>query len=289
MIIVTGATGHYGRQVVESLVRRMPASEVGVSVRDPEKASDLQGLGVRVSRGDFKDPSSLAASFDEADQVLIVSANVLGEEAIRLHGSAIQAAKTAGAKRILYTSQQAAGASSKVAFARDHAATEALLEASGLPFVSLRNGFYAESAFYQLGGMRESGKLRLPDDGPVSWTVRNDLAEAAAIALTDTSLFDGITPPLTGSTTYTFADVARISSEILGREIVRETVSEDDYRQGALSRGYPEPMVSMLITMFQAIRDGEFNVVDPTLEKVLGRQPMSMDQVLAPFLTVDGR
>ena len=289
MIIVTGATGHYGRKVVESLVGRLPASEVGVSVRDPEKAANLRGLGVRVSRGDFKDPSSLAASFDGADQVLIVSANVLGEEAIRLHSNAIQAAKTAGAKRILYTSHQAASASSKVAFARDHAATEVLLRSSGLPFVSLRNGFYAESAFYQLGGMMESSKLRLPEDGPVSWTVRNDLAEAAAIALSDTSLFDGITAPLTGSTTYTFADVARIASEVLGREIVRETVPEEEYRQGALSRCYPEAMVGMLVTMFQAIQDGEFDVVDPTLEKVLGRKPMSMDQVLAPFLTNDGR
>ena len=135
----------------------------------------------------------------------------------------------------------------------------------------------------------ESGKLRLPEDGPVSWTVRNDLAEAAAIALSVNSLFDGITAPLTGSTTYTFADVARIASEVLGREIVRETVPEQEYRQGALSRGYPEAMVSMLVTMFQAIQDGEFNVVDPTLEKVLGRKPMSVDQVLAPFLTDDGR
>lgn len=289
MIIVTGATGHYGRKVVESLVSKMPASQIGVSVRDPGKAATLQALGVRVTKGDFKDPASLAASFDGAEQVLIVSANVLGEEAIRLHENAIQAAKAAGAKRILYTSHQAASGSSKVAFARDHAATEALLESSAVAFASLRNGFYAESAFYQLGGIKESGQLRLPEDGPVSWTVRDDLAEAAAAALSDSSLFDGITPPLTGSVTYTFADLAQIASAILGREIARETISEDAYRTGALSHGYPEPMVGMLVSMFQAIRDGEFNVVDPTLERVLGRKPMSMDQVLTPFLMNDGR
>ena len=289
MLIVTGGTGHYGRKVVESLVRRMPASQIGVSVRDSEKAATLQALGVRVTKGDFKDPASLAASFDGAEQVLIVSANVLGEEAIRLHENAIQAAKAAGAKRILYTSHQAASNSSKVAFARDHAATEALLKSSGVPFASLRNGFYAESAFYQLGGIKENGQLRLPEDGPVSWTTRDDLAEAAAAALSDPSLFDGITPPLTGSVTYTFADIAQIASAILGREIVRETISEEAYRTGALSHGYPEPMVGMLVSMFQAIRDGEFNVVNPTLERVLGRKPMSMDQVLTPFLMSDGR
>lgn len=109
-------------------------------------------------------------------------------------------------------------------------------------------------------------RLERCPSGPVSWTVRNDLAEAAAIAISDTSLFDGITAPLTGSTTYTFADVARIASEVLGREIVRETIPEEEYRQGALPRGYPEGMVRMLVRMFQAIQDREFDVVDPTLD-----------------------
>ena len=284
MIVVTGATGQYGRKVLESLLDKLPTSQVGVSVRDPDKASYLQAKGVRVRKADFKDPATLAASFDGAEQVLIVSANVLGEEAIRLHGNAIQAAKDAGVKRILYTSHQAASASSMVAFARDHAATETLLEASGIPFVSLRNGFYAESSLYQLGGIKETGKLRLPEDGPVSWTVRNDLAEVAVAALTDLNLFSGITAPLTASETLTFADIARLASEVLGREVVLELISDEEYRQNALSHGYPEPMVGMLVAMFQAIRNGEFNVVDPTMERVLGRNPTNMKEVLAPLL-----
>ncbi len=155
--------------------------------------------------------------------MLLVSANVLGDEALRLHGNAIQAAKDAGVKRILYTSHQAASPTSKVIFARDHAATEGLLKASGVPFVSLRNGFYAESSLYQLGGMKETGKLALPEDGPVSWTVRDDLAEAAVAALTDLSVFDGITAPLTAARTYTFTDVARIASDVLdSRDCARD-------------------------------------------------------------------
>jgi len=287
MIVVTGATGHYGRRVVEGLLTRLPASKIGVSVRDPKKAADLAAKGVRVHRASFDDPASLADAFDGAEQVLLVSANVLGNEALRLHGNAVQAAKDAAVKRILYTSHQAASPTSKVAFARDHAATEALLKASGVSFVSLRNGFYAESSLYQLGGLKETGKLALPEDGPVSWTVRDDLAEAGVAALTDLSLFDGITAPLTASRTYTFADFARMASGILGREISRETVSEEAYRIGALQRGFPEPLVGMLISMFEAIRDGEFDVVDPTLERVLGRRPMELEQFLAGFLLED--
>ncbi len=104
MIVITGATGQYGRKVVEGLSSKMPASNLGVSVRDPEKAAGFAAQGIRVQKASFAEPATLAAAFDGAEQVLLVSANVLGEEAIRLHGNAIQAAKDAGVKRILYTS-----------------------------------------------------------------------------------------------------------------------------------------------------------------------------------------
>lgn len=285
MIVVTGTNGHYGRQVVAGLLEKLPSSQIGVSVRDTAKAADLAARGVRVIKGDFADATSLQAAFDGAEQVLIVSANVLGDEAIRLHRNAIQAATRAGAKRILYTSHQAASASSKVAFARDHAATEAILQDCGTPFVSLRNGFYTESAFYQLGGMKETGRLALPEDGPVSWTARNDLADAAVAALTDPSLFDGISAPLTAARTHKFADFASIASDVLDRAVVRDTISDDVYRANALQRGYPEAIVGMLLSMFEAIRDGEFNVVDPTLASVLGREPADLRSLLVPYLS----
>lgn len=285
MIVITGATGHYGRKVIEGLSSRVPASSLGVSVRDPEKATDLRAKGIRVEKASFAEPATLASAFDGAEQVLLVSANVLGDEAIRLHGNAIQAAKDAGVKRILYTSHQAASPTSKVAFARDHAATEELLKASGVDFVSLRNGFYTESSLYQLGGIQETGKLALPGDGQVSWTLRDDLAQAAVAALTDTSLFEGITAPLTASLTYTFAQIAQLASGILSREVAFKLISEESYRQAALQRGFPEPMVGMLLTMFGAIHDNEFNVVDPILEQVLMRKPGEYEAVLTPYLT----
>ena len=287
MIVVTGATGHYGRKVLEGLSSRVSASSLGVSVRDPEKAADFAAKGIRVEKASFTEPATLAAAFDGAEQVLLVSANVLGDEAVMLHGNAIQAAKGAGVKRILYTSHQAASPVSKVAFARDHAATEELLKASGVDFISLRNGFYAESCLYQLGGMQATGKLALPGDGRVSWTLRDDLAQAAVAALTDTSLFQGVTAPLTASRTYTFAEIARLASDILGREIVFESISEESYRQAALQYGFRETMVGMLLSMFEAIHDNEFNIVDLTLERVLMRKPAEFEAVLTPYLTKD--
>ena len=285
MIVITGATGQLGRLIVEGLLTQWPETQVGVSVRDPEKANDLEQRGVRVVKGDYSDPASLRGAFDGAEQVLIISGSTLGEEGVQQHGNAIQAAKNAGAKRILYTSHQAAGPTSAVTFARDHAATEALLLTSGVPFVSLRNGFYAESALYQLGGMKETGQLALPEDGPVSWTARADLAVAIVAALKNTSLFDGITPPLTASEAITFADVANLASEILQRKIGRVVVSEQEYRNAKLAKGYPERMVELLSSLFAATRALEFNVVDPVLERILKRKPVAMREVLQGFLS----
>lgn len=114
MIIVTGATGHLGHTIAEKLVDRVTVSEVGVSVRDPEKAADLKELGVRVRRGDFEDPESLRHAFEGATQVLIVSSNAgaSGGDPLAQHRSAIEAARAAGARRIVYTSHMAASASS---------------------------------------------------------------------------------------------------------------------------------------------------------------------------------
>ncbi len=286
MILVTGATGQLGRQIVEGLLKQLPGSQIAVSVRDEEKAEDFKQRGVSVRKGDFAQPATLPAAFAGAEEVLIISVNKFSDEATRQHANAIEAARTAGAKRILYTSHQAASpASAFVPCSQNHAPTEALLQSSGVSYVSLRNGFYAESALFQLGGLKPTGRISLPQDGPVSWTARTDLAEAAVAALTQPSLFDGISPPLTASEALTFEDVASLASEILGREITREIISDEAYRNGLIAHGLPALMADALGTLYTAARAGEFNVVDPTLERLLGRKPITMRSILQDFLT----
>ena len=284
MIVVTGATGEMGRLVVKNLLKRLPGAQIGISVRDPEKAEDLRQHGIRVCKGDFAEPASLLPAFEGAEQVLILSVNKMGEEAVRQHENAIGAARNAGVKRILYTSHRGADPSSAFAPCRDHAATEALLEVSGVPYVCLRNGFYAESALLQMGGIRETGKIALPEDGPVSWTARADLAEAAVRALVQLDLFDGISPPLTNSQTFDFDDIAKLATNILGRTVMRETISGEDYRTRLISHGVPEVLAHGLGGLYRASRAREFAVIDPTLERLLGRCPTAMNEVLTDFL-----
>ncbi|MET9316278.1 NAD(P)H-binding protein [Kribbella sp. NPDC003505] len=280
MIIVTGATGRLGRAVVDRLTERVPAAQLGVSVRDPDKAADLAAQGIRVRRGDFDDPDSLAYAFEGARQVLVVS----GPADPAPHRVAIDTAKTAGAERVLYTSHQAANPDSLFIATRGHAATEQDLLNSGVPFTALRNGFYASTPVFLVRSALETGELILPEDGPFSWTAHRDLADAAAIALTEPGRVDGITPPLTGPELFDYADVAAIASDLLGRKITRITVPDEQWRQVALGRGLPEFLVDLTLGIFAAARRGEFAVVDPALPALIGRPATTLREVLAAEL-----
>ncbi|MFB7502979.1 NmrA family NAD(P)-binding protein [Streptomyces broussonetiae] len=287
MIIVTGATGQLGRQIVERLLTRLPAARVGVSVRDPHKAQTFARQGVRVRQGSFTDAGSLAHAFEGASQVLVVSVDTMGEECVRQHRTAIEAAVAAGARRILYTSQMGAGATSHFQACRDHAVTEQILGACGVPFTSLRNGFYATSAAHFLGHAAQSGRLALPADGPVAWTAHADLADAAAAILADEGRFDGPTPPLTGGQALAFDDVAAIATQVTGRTFTRAITPDDQFREQMAGRGVPAEVADQLLGIFAASRAGEFATVDPTLATLLGREPLTLGAVLREQLSED--
>lgn len=283
MIIVTGATGQLGRAIVEQLVGRVPPGQVGVSVRDAAKAADLQALGVRVRSGDFDDPASLQHAFEGATQVLIVSSNAraYGGDTLAQHRTAIDAAHAAGAARVVYTSHMAASAASAFLPMLDHAATEAMLRQSGLAWTALRNGFYAASGIALMGDAMATGVLEAPTDGKTSWTAHADLAEAAAIILAGEGRYDGPTPPLTGSEALDLADLAGIAAGLLGHPVRREIITDAALRAKMTARGLPDRVADMTLGLYVASRSGEFAAVDPTLERLLGRPPLSMREVIA--------
>ncbi|MDO7888256.1 NAD(P)H-binding protein [Hymenobacter cheonanensis] len=288
MLVITGATGKLGSQVIEALLRlHVPAGRIVASMRDPQKATTLAAHGVVVRAGDFARPEGLATAFAGADQVLVVSPDKLGEEGRQLSRAAIAAARTAGARRVLYTSHMGAQADSPTqdqAFIKDHAAVEAFLAQAGLPYTALRHGYYAESALHHLGRGLETGELRLPEDGPVSWTTRADLAEADAVGLAHEGQLDGITPPLTALEAFTFADLAAIASELTGRPVKHVTLTDAQWADEKRAQGTPEHFVNIMLGTYRAMRRGDFAATDPTLAQVLGRQPLTMRDVLTGLL-----
>ena len=103
-LLVTGATGKFGTKVVDKLLETVPASQLAVSVRKPEKAEGFRARGVEVRHGDFDYPETLDSAFAGIDCLLIISADGDNETRIRQHGKAVTAAEHAGVKFIAYTS-----------------------------------------------------------------------------------------------------------------------------------------------------------------------------------------
>ena len=286
MLIVTGATGELGRRVVDHLLAHVPANGIGVSVRDPSKATALVKKGVRVRHGDYGDADSLRSAFEGAERVLLVSSNAAasGGDPRAQHRTAIDVAREVGVSRILYTSQISSAADSQFFPGRDHAATEAMLAASGLPWTALRHGFYASSgrAMNQRGF--DDGVMAAPADGKVSWTTHDDLAAADAALLAGVEEIDGPTPPLTAGDALDLADLAALAGDVLDRPVTREVLDDDEMRVRLRGRGMPDGAVAFLMGYFLAAWAGEFAPVDPTLERLLGRKARSMRSYLEEVL-----
>ena len=282
MIVVTGANGKLGRRIAELLLDKLPVGEVGVSVRDPAQAVALADRGARVRQGDFSNPGSLVSAFEDAMQVLLVSSNAraTGGDPLAQHRTAIDAAKTAGVQRIVYTSHMGVSPSSAFPPMRDHAATEAMLREAGIAWTALRHGFYASSLMMMVGDAATSGVLAAPQDGKVSWTAHRDLAAAAVAILTQEGRFDGPTPPLTASEALDLSDVASVLAEIHGRPVERQIITDDEQSSKMAARGIPANAIAVTLGLYRAARAGEFAAVDPTLATLIGRHPTTVREVL---------
>ena len=283
MIIVTGATGVLNGATVEYLLDRIPASRIGVSVRDPRRAQHLADQGIRVRQGSYDDAEALRDSFADAEQVLLVSSSDVTADVVVQHRTAIDAAVAAGAERILYTSAHGTGFDSPYPPLAIHAATEGHLAASGVAWTALRNGFYGDLG-QLLGPWRQTETIAMPADGPFSWVDRRDAAEAAATILTSDAQPDGPVD-LTLPSPVTLADFASAASELTGRRIERVVVNDEEWVSREMARGVSEPVARFTLSMFQATRGGHFSRPGSMLSQLLGREPRNIAEQLADQVT----
>ena len=280
MIVITGATGALNGATTDHLLRLVPADQLAIAVRTPARGARFAERGVQVRHADYAEPATLAGAFADADQLLLVSSSDPTADAVGLHRAAVEAAAAAGVGRILYTSHQGAHPDTPFGPGRDHAVTEDLLAAAGIPWTSLRNGFYAHSLAWLLGPWRETGVIRVPADGPVSWTAREDAAEAAAAILTADHAYDGPVT-LTAAESPTFSDIAEIAADVEGRHISFEVQDADEWIASQVAGGQQEFTARFLLGMYQAAAAGYFAGTDPLLGELLHRRPHTVHDALA--------
>jgi NAD(P)H dehydrogenase (quinone) len=280
-IVITGATGHLGRLVVESLLNRgVPAAGIVATGRRTEALADLAERGVVVRRADFDDEASLREAFAGADKLLLVSGSEVGQRA-RQHGNAISAAKAAGVQFIAYTSIARAD-SSTLLLAAEHLATEQLLAETGVSHVLLRNGWYIENYTGQLPVYLEHGIAGAAGDGKVSAATRADYAEAAAAVLTGEGHAGAVYE--LGGEPFTMTELASVVSAASGRTVTYTDLPLEQYQAVLVGAGLPEPVAAVYADGDRGVADGELLVEGNDLEKLIGRAPTPLADAVAASL-----
>lgn len=281
-ILVTGASGHLGRAIIDSLLEKgVAASRIVAGTRSPEKLSDLTARGLRTVKADFDDPDGLEKAFTGAGTVLIVSTDALDGAGTRLrqHKAAVAAAAKAGVKRLGYTSLPAAE-SSKVSFAPDHLGTEEAIKATGLPYLIFRNSWYQENLLMALPQALATGKWHTSaGDGKTAFVARDDIAAAIAGALANPPA-DSRTYTLTGTQAFTNAQVAELASRIFGKPVEVVNLTDEQLAGGIRAAGLPEAVIPTLVSFDTAIRAGDLGDITSEVETLSGRKPRSLEAYL---------
>ncbi|MEI9927672.1 MAG: SDR family oxidoreductase [Sphingomonas sp.] len=266
---VTGASGQLGRLVVSALAERAGPEAVAAIVRDPAASAARFPAGVAIRRGDYEQPDSLDAAFAGAERLLLISSNALGDR-VAQHRNAIEAARRAGVARIAYTSVLHAPVS-KLGLAEEHRQTEALIEASGIPFTLLRNGWYTENYTASISPALQHGAfVGSTRDGRISSAARPDYAEAAAVALLGDADSRAV-HELAGDDSYTLAEFAAELSRQAGRQIPYVDLPEAEYRAALVGAGLPAALAALLADSDAAAAHGALFDDSRALSRLIGR------------------
>ena len=282
-LLVTGAAGQLGQRVIAHLIEthRLEPAQIVAATRHPDKLSALAAAGVDVRRADFDEAASLSTAFAGVDRLLLISTDALDKPGRRLaqHKAAIEAARKAGVKQVVYTSMPNPE-SSVITFSADHLETERALAASGLGWAVLRNAWYMENLFMVLPAVLASGKwFASSGEGRIPYIIREDCARAAAGALVADRAVNA-RYDITGARGYTRAEVAGLVTQVSGKPIEVVQVSDEQLAQGLTAAGVPGAFVPMLVSFDTNTRLGHFDLVSEDVRKLTGRVPQGLPDFL---------
>ena len=293
-IVITGASGQYGRLATQGLIALGRAGDLILMSRTPEKLADMAALGCDVRYGDYDQPASMVAAMAGADKLLLISGTRVGARVVQ-HQAAVDAAVIAGVGHVVYTSFIGIDDPANPAEVRhDHIETERLIRASGLAFTFLRDAHYADAMILMAGpGVMASGQwIGNAGLGKEAMVWRDDCA-ACAVAVLAGEGHENRTYDITGPELQDFAEVTALMAELTG--VPLEYVAVDDDAQYAMfdAMGIPRRPVDDqyvgaipwnsddMVTFGAAIRGGFLAICSNDVERLLGRPARSVRQMIA--------
>ena len=283
MIAITGATGQLGRLVIDCLTKAgTPAASLVAAVRSPAKAADLAARGVQVRAADYENAGSPEAAFAGVQRVLLVSSSEIGRR-VAQHRNVIEAAKRRKVELLVYTSLLHAD-SSPLSLAGEHRETEAMIRASGLPFVILRNGWYTENHTASIPAALANGAFYgSAGQGRISSATRLDFAEAAARAVAGGAK-TGRIYELAGDEAHTLGELAAEISRQTGKAIPYVDLPEADYGAALRKAGLPEGLAAGLASWDADAAKGALFDNSGQLRELIARPTTSLAEAVRQAL-----
>ena len=274
-ILVMGATGNVGSQVVKQLADT--GANVRAAVRSPRKAESLKSERVSLTEFDTDKPETVEAAFQGVDKVFLLTPLV--PNMVELSANLVAAAKKAGVKHIIKSSGMGAEVEPGITLTRWHREAEKAIEASGIAFTFVRpNGFMQNYANFNEATIKTQNTFYLPvGDGKVSYIDTRDIAAVAVAALTQDG-HEGKAYEVTGLEAISNQEIAEIISQIVGRKINYVDVPEDAARSEMKQSGMPDVLIDMTMELYELYKAGYASDVTPTVEQVTGKKPISFVQ-----------
>lgn len=279
-IAVTGATGHLGHLVIESLLARgVTPGDITAIVRNEAKAASLAEKGIRLGVATYDDEAALTAALDGVDRLVLISGSEVGQR-LAQHTHIINAAKAAGVQFIAYTSLLNLD-TSELGLAPEHRGTEELLAKAGIEHALLRNGWYWENFASAIDSGRAVGKFfGAAGSAKVSGAARRDYAEAAAAVVTGEG-HAGKVYELAGAPALSYPGIADAASTVIGSEVVYVDQSVEDYQKTLESFGMPSEVARMFAEMDPLIEKGALYSESTDLQDLIGRPSTSASEALS--------
>ena len=276
-IMVTGASGHLGQLVVQELIRSSK-NKIFAGSRNLEKIKAFADSGVTLRSLDFTAPSTLKDAFKGIDRLLLISTDAVGAR-VEQHKNAIEAAKAAGVKHIIYTSWPSPE-NSLAGVGPDHFQTEVLIQQSGMTYTLLRNFLYMDNFLHTLKTAIQMKTLfGAGGEGKAAYVSREDCALAAASAL-DSDRFVNSMIDVSGPRALSYKDVAALASEILGVPIAYHDLSAEDFSKALVESGLPEQWANLYVSFDLAIKQGELSIPSSGVKSLTGKNPKDIREFI---------
>ena len=280
-ILVTGATGKIGRMTLNHLLNRVPANDIAGLARDPVKAADLTAKGVEIRQGDYLDYDGLVRAFEGIEKVMLVSATAFTDRNTQ-HENVINAAREAHVQHIVFMPIIRKAGSDFILpqVTEEDRFVEEKLKSSGLTYTLVRHPPFLDNVELYVGGNAlETGVHAPAGAGKAAYACRDDLAEAHAVVLSQSG-HENKSYSLYGGPAASFQDVAQILTEITGKPVPYNMVSDQDYIAQLMAAGLPEPAAGFVLLWVHGVNTGEWDGQTGDLEKLLGRKPVTPAEFL---------